>query len=139
MRKILVSVSTAFVALGLIGAAAPAQAQPAAAPTVVTASYSATGESVAQQNARRMAAAYLKSMPFSRKGLISQLKYEGFSTKLATYGVDKQHANWKKQAARMAEQYLKSMPFSRQGLIDQLVYEGFTLTQARYGVTKAGL
>ena len=139
MRKILVSVSTAFVALGLIGAASPAQAQPVAAHTVATVSYSAAKESVAQQNARRMAASYLKHMPFSRTGLIDQLEYEGFSTKIATYGVDKQRANWKTQAAKMAKQYLKTMPFSRQGLIDQLEYEGFTTAQAKYGVKKAGL
>ena len=31
---------------------------------------------------------YLKSMSFSRSGLIAQLEYEGFSTSEATYGVE---------------------------------------------------
>jgi hypothetical protein len=140
MKKILVSISTAFIALGLIGTASPAQAQPVAPHTVAVVSYSAAKrESVASQNARRMAASYLKYSAFSRSGLIDQLKYEGFSNRLATYGVDKQHANWSKQAARMARQYLKYSAFSRSGLIEQLEYEGFTPTQAKYGVKKAGL
>ena len=33
--------------------------------------------------------AYLDYSHFSRSGLISQLKYEGFTTKQATYGVTK--------------------------------------------------
>ncbi|MBM2616197.1 Ltp family lipoprotein [Actinoplanes sp. LDG1-06] len=140
MKKLLVSVSVAIAAAGLIGTAAPAQAAEHVTPrNVSTASYHAAKESVAQQNARRMAASYLKTMPFSRTGLIDQLEYEGFTTKLATYGVDKQHANWNYQAARMAKSYLRTMPFSRQGLIDQLEYEGFTTAQATYGVKKAGL
>ncbi|MBB2946717.1 hypothetical protein FB565_006485 [Actinoplanes lutulentus] len=86
-----------------------------------------------------MAASYLKYSPFSRSGLIDQLKYEGFSTKLATYGVDKQRANWNTQAAKMAKQYLEYSAFSRSGLIAQLEYEGFTTAQAKYGVKKVGL
>jgi hypothetical protein len=138
MKKILVSVSTAFIALGLIGAAAPAQAAPAR--TVAAVSYvAAKKESVAQQNARRKATEYLQYTAFSRSGLIGQLKYEGFSTKLATYGVDAQHANWNKQAAKKAKEYLQLSAFSHSGLIDQLKYEGFTTAQAKYGVKKVGL
>ncbi|GIE45323.1 Ltp family lipoprotein [Actinoplanes lobatus] len=137
VRKILVTVSTAFIALGLVGS--PAAAQAATPHATAAVSYSAAKESVAQKNAARMAASYLKYSAFSRSGLIEQLKYEGFSTKLATYGVDAQHANWKKQAAKMAKSYLKYSAFSRQGLIDQLKYEGFTTAQATYGVNQAGL
>jgi hypothetical protein len=140
LKKIVLAIPTAFMALGLIGAASPVQAQPAAPPAAVAFSVDATAqESVAKQNARRMAASYLDSQAFSRKGLISQLKYEGFSTKLATYGVDKQHANWNKQAYKMAKEYLRSQAFSRSGLIEQLKFEGFTTAQAKYGVKKAGL
>jgi hypothetical protein len=140
MKKIFVSISTAFIALGLIGTASPAHAQPVAPRTAASVSHSATvKESVAQRNARGKAASYLRYSAFSRSGLIDQLKYEGFSTKLATYGVDKQHANWNTQAAKKAKQYLKYSFFSRSGLIDQLEYEGFTTAQAKYGVTKAGL
>ena len=139
MKKIIVAASSSLIALGIIGAAAPAQAEPVA-PYPVAASYSATAkESVAQRNARTMAAEYLRSQAFSRSGLIEQLEYEGFSAKLAVYGVDKQHANWNKQAARMAKEYLDSEAFSHSGLVEQLEYEGFTPSQAEYGVRKAGL
>ncbi|MFI5933876.1 Ltp family lipoprotein [Actinoplanes sp. NPDC051494] len=141
MKKILVSISTVFIAVGLIGTAAPAQAQSVTPHTVAAASYSVAvkKESVAQRNARSMAASYLDYTAFSRSGLIAQLKFEGFSTKLATYGVDKQHANWNKQAARMAQAYLDYTSFSRAGLIAQLKFEGFTTSQAKYGVKKVGL
>jgi hypothetical protein len=86
-----------------------------------------------------MAQDYLDTMAFSRTGLIEQLKFDGFSTRDATYGVNSLHANWKKQAARMAQSYLDTMPFSRAGLIDQLDFEGFTHSQAVYGANKAGL
>ena len=86
-----------------------------------------------------MAKRCLRAMPFSRKGLIRQLRYEGFSRSVATRAVNSLHKNWKKQAARMAKRYLRAMPFSRKGLIAQLKYEGFTTAQAKYGVRKAGL
>jgi hypothetical protein len=41
------------------------------------------------EQAARKAAEYLDTSSFSRSGLISQLKYEGFSTKQAAYGVKK--------------------------------------------------
>jgi len=96
-------------------------------------------ETVAQANARESAAQYLDTAAFSRSGLIDQLKYEGFSVKDATYGVDAQKANWNNQAALSAQQYLDTSAFSRQGLIDQLMFEGFTQAQATYGVNQAGL
>jgi hypothetical protein len=89
VKKALVSLSTAFIALGLIGPASPAQAQTVVPQTVTTAPYSAAKESVAQQNARRMAASYLKHFAFSRSGLIAQLEYDGFTTAQAKYGVKK--------------------------------------------------
>jgi Host cell surface-exposed lipoprotein len=36
-----------------------------------------------------LAAAYLDYSAFSRRGLIAQLKYEGFTTAQATYGVNR--------------------------------------------------
>ena len=96
-------------------------------------------ESVSQENARESAASYLDMSAFSREGLIKQLKFEGYSQKDATYGVDAQKADWNKQAAASAENYLEMSSFSRQGLIDQLVFEGFTKEQAEYGVKKNGL
>ncbi|GAB2582649.1 hypothetical protein Aab01nite_60160 [Paractinoplanes abujensis] len=95
--------------------------------------------SVSQQNAVDKAADYLSYMAFSRSGLIKQLKFEGFSTKDATVGVDAQKANWNEQAAKKAQEYLDSSSFSRSGLIKQLKFEGFTTAQATYGVKKVGL
>jgi Host cell surface-exposed lipoprotein len=94
---------------------------------------------VSQQNAVKMAQDYLEYSAFSRSGLIDQLKFEGFSTADATYGVDKLNANWNEQAAKKAQDYLKYSSFSRSGLIAQLKFEGFTAQQAEYGVKQTGL
>jgi len=94
---------------------------------------------VSQNNAALKAKSYLRSSAFSRSGLIKQLEYEGFSTEDATYGTDKQNANWNEQAALKAKSYLRSSAFSRSGLAAQLEYEGFSTSQALYGVSKTGL
>jgi len=94
---------------------------------------------VSQENAVEKAADYLDYTAFSRSGLIKQLKFEGFSTKDATFGVDAQRADWNEQAAKKAREYLDSSSFSRSGLIKQLEFEGFTAAQATYGAKKAGL
>ena len=86
-----------------------------------------------------MANDYLDYTAFSRKGLIKQLEFEGFSKADATFAVDSLDVNWNEQAAAMAENYLDYTSFSRKGLINQLVFEGFTLSQAQYGVKQAGL
>lgn len=65
---------------------------------------------------------------------IKQLKFEGFSTKLATFGVEHISVNWKDQAAKKAESYLETQAFSKSGLIKQLKFEGFSNDQATYGV-----
>lgn len=96
-------------------------------------------ESVSQQSARRSAEAYLNTSAFSRKGLIEQLKFEGYSQADATYAVDRVGANWKEQAAKSARNYLDMSGFSRSGLIEQLVFEGYTREQAEYGVNQVGL
>lgn len=96
-------------------------------------------ESLGQENARESAETYLDVSAFSRTGLIKQLKFEGYSEKDATYGVDVQKADWNKQAAAKAQEYLDTSSFSRDGLIGQLKYEGFTDAQAAYGVNKVGL
>lgn len=87
-----------------------------------------------ERNALGKAQSYLKAMAFSRKGLIEQLEFEGFTTDEATYGVDHCGADWKEQAVKKAASYLKSMNFSKNGLIEQLEFEGFTHEQAVYGV-----
>jgi hypothetical protein len=92
-----------------------------------------------QENALRSAKDYLAFTAFSRKGLIEQLEYEGYSNADATFAVDKLNVDWKAQAAIAAEQYLDLTSFSRSGLIDQLIYEGYTRAQAEYGVSQTGL
>jgi len=137
--------------------AAPVTAPPVTAPPVTTppvtaprvtapratvppaAGKSLAGETTSQANARQKAADYLDMTAFSRKGLIDQLVYEGFTQADATYGVDALNANWNDQAAKKAADYLQMTSFSHQGLIDQLVYEGFTQAQAEYGVSTTGL
>ena len=48
---------------------------------------------VSRANAVRSAKEYLQSQAFSFKSLVSQLKYEGFSSSDATYGVTHSGAN----------------------------------------------
>lgn len=92
-----------------------------------------------QQNALRSAESYLGYSAFSRKGLINQLKFEDYSTKDATWAVDRVTVDWNEQAAKAAENYLDYTSFSRQGLIDQLIFEGYSQKQAEHGVSKTGL
>ncbi len=111
----------------VLGSGASALAVPAQ-PTAVAGS---------QYQATRMAQQYLRSMPFSKSGLINQLKYEGFSTRQATRAAGSVRVSWKSQAAKMAKNYLQTMPFSKSGLLEQLRYEGFSAGQAAYGVRRA--
>jgi hypothetical protein len=95
-------------------------------------------ETLGQSNARRQAETYLNFSAFSRKGLIEQLEFEGFSNEDATYGVESLGANWREQAAKKAREYLDFGGFSRQSLIEQLEFEGFTPAQAAYGADAVG-
>jgi hypothetical protein len=92
-----------------------------------------------QANAVDTAADYLDYDAFSKKGLIDQLKYEGFSTADATFGVNHITVDWNEQAVAKAKSYLEYDSFSRSGLIQQLKFEGFTTAQAKHGVDAAGL
>jgi len=94
---------------------------------------------ISRANAVRAAQEYLQSQAFSLKGLVSQLKFEGFSTGDATYGSSHSGANWTKQAVAAAKEYLQSQAFSRKGLVEQLEFEGFTPSQALYAARAAGL
>ena len=92
-----------------------------------------------QENALQSAEEYLEYSAFSRSGLIDQLKFEGYSTKDATFGVDSVNADWMEQAAKSAKEYLDYSAFSHKGLVDQLEFEASPSEQAEYGVNKAGL
>jgi hypothetical protein len=115
---------------------APAEQAPAEQPP---AEDDAPTMTAAQENAVASAQDYLDYGAFSRKGLIDQLEFEGYSTKDATYAVDHIEVDWNEQAAASAKDYLDYDSFSHKGLVDQLKFEGFTPEQAEYGVTQAGL
>ena len=89
------------------------------------------------RNALQSAKDYLDAMSFSRKSLIEQLEYEGYSSSEAEYAVEHCGADWNEQACDMARDYLEVMAFSRSSLIEQLEFEGFTHSQAVYGVDQA--
>ncbi len=95
--------------------------------------------SAEQEAAAGVAQAYLASQAFSRKGLIEQLQYEGFSADVATAAVDQLNVDWKEQAAESAKNYLSTQSFSRDGLIQQLEYEGYTKDEATYGADQADI
>ena len=94
--------------------------------------------SLEEKNALRKAESYISFMPFSKKGLIEQLEYEGFSTEASTSVVEYLNVDWNEQAAKKAKSYIEFMAFSRSGLIEQLLYEGYTQKQAEYGVAAVG-
>jgi hypothetical protein len=96
-----------------------------------------SGLTSGQENALGSAEDYLSMSGFSRSGLIEQLEFEGYSTKDASFAVDRLNVDWNEQAARSAKDYLSMSGFSRSGLIEQLVFEGYTRQQAEYGADKA--
>jgi hypothetical protein len=81
---------------------------------------------------------YLSTQPFSLKGLISQVEYDGFSTAEATYGAEHSRANWNKEGLLDAKDYLSTQAYSRSGLVGQLGYDGFTASQSSYGAAHCG-
>lgn len=89
-----------------------------------------------QEQALNMAAQYLETQAFSLKGLVEQLRFEGFNPKQAVFAARNVGADWNEQAARAAGDYLSTMPFSKAGLIEQLQFDGYTAAQARYGANK---
>ena len=129
MKKLVVGLIAAVIT-GVPVVAAPA----ASADSVQVSAQRNYSETQTQRQARLMARDYLDNSAFSRSGLIEQLKYEGFSTQAATYGVDHVTVSWYRQALLSAREYLGNQHFSRSGLVDQLKYEGFTWSQAVYGV-----
>lgn len=106
--------------------------------TIRTEEYT-TSVSTAQLNALKKASQYLDYTSFSRKGLIHQLEFEGFSSKDATFAVDHCGADWNEQAELKAADYMDYTSFSRKGLIHQLEFEGFTAKQAAHGADSVGL
>lgn len=91
-----------------------------------------------EKNAARSAQSYINMMAFSRKGLIEQLEFEGYSKEASTNAVDSLNIDWKEQAYKSAKSYLDMMAMSKKELIEQLQFEGFTKEQAEYGAKSAG-
>ena len=77
-------------------------------------------------------------MSFSKRSLIHQLEYDGFSKGDAEYGVENCNADWNEQAAKAAKGYIYSMSFTKSDLIHQLKYNGFTESEAEYGAKSVG-
>lgn len=109
--------------------------QSAAAASTYTAPATIT---LGMKNAVGRAQAYLNYTSFSKKGLIEQLEYEGYTRSEATYAAETVQVDWNEQCAKKAHQYLNYTSFSRKGLADQLEYEGFTASQIAYGLSAVG-
>lgn len=100
------------------------------------------------EQAVKCAKDYIKTMAFSRAGLIDQLSSDfgsKFTKEQAEYAVSTLESggmvDWNEQAVKAANDYLEFMSFSRQGLIDQLSSQygsKFTKEQAEYAATQVG-
>ena len=88
------------------------------------------------ENAIESAEAYSNVFAYSKKELIEQLKYEGFSEDIAECAVKSINANWKENCVRSAYSYLDLSPFSKEELIHQLDYDGFTAEEIDYAMNQ---
>jgi PBP1b-binding outer membrane lipoprotein LpoB len=140
MKTIIAIVFTALVALSGCSGLDPS---PTSSPTTTTQSKQTAKPkpkmTKSQEQAVGAAKSYLKGQHFSKKGLIHQLKFDGYSTKDATFAVEYIHPDWNQQAAGSAKDYLAGQHFSHSGLVHQLEFDGYTHSQAEYGTKKAGL
>ena len=91
-------------------------------------------ETARQRKAVAAAKKDLLAQANSRKGLIEQLKSEGFSSSDATYGADHSGANWNSQALKRVRDHLSYEDFTKSRMQRMLISEGFTNSQAAYGV-----
>ena len=88
------------------------------------------------ENAIESAEAYSNVFAYSKKELIDQLKYEGFSEEIAECAAKSINANWKENCVRSAYSYLDLFSFSKEELIHQLDYDGFTAEEIDYAMNK---
>src|SRR6478752_5089829 len=105
MLKKILTVIGVVAAVSVVGSAPAATAAPTAhsVTAVTSVSVSLQGLTSGQANAIRSAKTYLRISGFSRSGLIKQLKFEGYSTRNATYAVDHITVSWNAQAYRSAK------------------------------------
>ena len=87
-------------------------------------------------NAIESAEAYNKVFAYSKKGLIENLKYEGFSEEIAECAVKSINVNWKENCVRSAYSYLDLFDMSKKELIHQLDYDGFTTEEIDYAMNQ---
>ena len=88
------------------------------------------------ENAIESAEAYSNVFAYSKKYLIEQLKYEGFSEEIAECAAKSINANWKENCVRSAYSYLDLFSFSKKELIHQLDYDGFTPEEIDYAMNQ---
>ena len=88
------------------------------------------------ENAIESAEAYSNVFAYSKKELIDQLKYEGFSEEIAECAAKSINANWKENCVRSAYSYLEIISYSKEELIEQLDYVGFTPEEIDYAMDK---
>ena len=88
------------------------------------------------ENAIESAEAYSNVFAYSKKELIEQLKYDGFSEDIAECAAKSINANWKENCVRSAHSYLEIISYSKEELIHQLDYVGFTAEEIDYAMNK---
>lgn len=88
------------------------------------------------ENAIESAEAYSNVFAYSKKELIEQLKYEGFSEDIAECAAKSINANWKENCVRSAYSYLEIISYSKKELIEQLDYVGFTPEEIDYAINQ---
>ena len=88
------------------------------------------------ENAIESAEAYSNVFAYSKKELIEQLKYDGFSEDIAECAAKSINANWKENCVRSAHSYLEIISYSKEELIHQLDYVGFTAEEIDYAMNQ---
>ena len=88
------------------------------------------------ENAIRQATNFSENFHLSKKGLLRQLLYNGFSKEIATSAINSIKADWKQNALKKADQYLLTGYFSKKRIYIQLFSpsEGFTHEEALYAM-----
>ena len=89
--------------------------------------------------ALKEAQGYIEFGSFSKKGLIEQLEYDGYTKSQAQYAASHCGADWLEQAKEEVKSYLANSGYSRSGLIEQLEYDGYTAEEAQAAVDSCGV
>lgn len=87
-----------------------------------------------KQDAGESAKGYVRSVPMSYDGLVSQLEHDGYSHDEAVVAADACGADWNESAARAADDYVKRSGVSADGLRRRLAGDGYTQDQIDYAM-----